>query len=144
MGGKKSASEMYFISSYFPTRSAVLGIGDKTRYSENEMRYSTYRDKSGVGVLLHSSVACACACEKQIQRTRVTANVHHHESPNHEICQAAVGPCLFRAAPSSLLIYRLALLRHTRHRISHLECIVLLALCATGHPSRSIHIITQI
>ena len=144
---------MYFISSYFPTRSAVLWIGDKTRYSENEMRYSTYRDKSGVGVLLHSSVACACTCEKQIQRTQVTANVYHHESPNQyciirwcpvggtesrsTLTRVMSGSCWtlpFSSVPVILLIYRrLALLRHTRHRISHLECIVLLALCATGH-----------
>jgi len=38
---------MYLISSYFPTRSAVLCIGDTAQYSENEMRYSAYRDKMG-------------------------------------------------------------------------------------------------
>jgi hypothetical protein len=56
---KKSASEMYFILSYFPTWSLVLCIGDTTQYSESEMRYGAYRDKTGFASLLLSSLALA-------------------------------------------------------------------------------------
>jgi hypothetical protein len=80
---------MYFISSYFPTRSAVLCIGDTTQYSDNEMRYGAYRDEKGFALnYFRRSLALA---KNKSRASQATANVHHQESPHQY--QSLAMPC---------------------------------------------------
>jgi hypothetical protein len=132
---------MYFILSYFPTRSAVLCIGDTVQYSENEMRYGAYRDKRGFALYYFRRLRLR---EKNFTRSQATTNVHYHESGSSALWWwnritihlrpsyvRQLSDLPFFGCPRDFIL--LILLRHTRHRISHLGS-VLLALCSTLYP----------